>query len=91
MNISSSTALTGGAGGAHDAAAKAGIDGLTRHLTQELAPAIRVNSAQPRSIETEGFHAFIDARFDDPAAMAAAVQSTSFIRGADVTVKPSSS
>lgn len=68
VNISSSTALTGGGGGAHYAASKAGIDGLTRHLTQELAPDIRVNSVQPRSIETEGFHAFIQARFDDPSA-----------------------
>jgi len=68
VNISSSTALTGGGGGAHYAASKAGIDGLTRHLAQELAPEIRVNSVQPRSIETEGFHAFMQA-FDDPAAV----------------------
>jgi len=38
VNISSSTALTGGGGGAHYAASKAGIDGLTRHLAQELPP-----------------------------------------------------
>jgi len=58
VNISSSTPLTGGGGGAHYAASKAGIDGLTGHLAQELAPEIRVNSVQPRSIETDGFHAF---------------------------------
>lgn len=68
VNISSNTALTGGGGGAHYAASKAGIDGLTRHLTQELAPDIRVNSVQPRSIETEGFNAFYEERFADPSA-----------------------
>src|SRR5207237_10263926 len=68
VNISSSSALVGGGGGAHYAASKAGIDGLTRHLARELAPEIRVNSVQPRSIETAGFPAFIAARFDDPSA-----------------------
>jgi 3-oxoacyl-[acyl-carrier protein] reductase len=55
VNISSSSALVGGGGGAHYAASKAGIDGLTRHLARELAPAIRVNSIQPRTIETDLF------------------------------------
>jgi NAD(P)-dependent dehydrogenase (short-subunit alcohol dehydrogenase family) len=71
VNISSSTALTGGGGGAHYAASKAGIDGLTRHLVHELAPDVRVNSVLPRSIETEGFHAFMQAGFADPSAVQA--------------------
>jgi len=57
VNISSSSALVGGGGGAHYAASKAGIDGLTRHLARELAPDVRVNSIQPRTIETDLFHA----------------------------------
>lgn len=55
VNISSSAALVGGGGGAHYAASKAGMDGLTRHLAQELAPTIRVNSVQPRTIDTDLF------------------------------------
>ena len=55
VNISSSSALVGGGGGAHYAASKAGTDGLTRHLARELAPDIRVNSIQPRTIETDLF------------------------------------
>jgi 3-oxoacyl-[acyl-carrier protein] reductase len=55
VNISSSSALVGGGGGGHYAASKAGIDGLTRHLARELAPDVRVNSIQPRTIETDLF------------------------------------
>jgi len=57
VNISSSSAMVGGGGGGHYAASKAGIDGLTRHLARELAPGIRVNSIQPRTIETDLFQA----------------------------------
>jgi len=57
VNISSSSAMVGGGGGGHYAASKAGIDGLTRHLARELAPDIRVNSIQPRTIETDLFQA----------------------------------
>ncbi len=57
VNISSSSALVGGGGGAHYAASKAGVDGLTRHLARELAPVIRVNAIQPRTIETDLFRA----------------------------------
>ena len=57
VNISSSSGMVGGGGGAHYAASKAGIDGLTRHLARELAPGIRVNSIQPRTIETDLFRA----------------------------------
>jgi NAD(P)-dependent dehydrogenase (short-subunit alcohol dehydrogenase family) len=61
VNISSSTAPVGGVG-ANYAASKAGIDGLTRHLAVELAPVVRVNSVQPRSIDSEGFRDFFQAR-----------------------------
>ncbi len=57
VNISSSSGLVGGGGGGHYAASKAGIDGLTRHLARELAPGIRVNSVQPRTIDTDLFQA----------------------------------
>jgi 3-oxoacyl-[acyl-carrier protein] reductase len=57
VNISSSSALVGGGGGAHYSASKAGVDGLTRHLARELAPTIRVNSIQPRTIDTDLFQA----------------------------------
>jgi 3-oxoacyl-[acyl-carrier protein] reductase len=57
VNISSSSALVGGGGGAHYAASKAGVDGLTRHLARELAPHVRVNSIQPRTIDTDLFRA----------------------------------
>src|SRR5467141_1517186 len=57
VNISSSSALVGGGGGGHYAASKAGIDGLTRHLARELVPDVRVNSIQPRTLETELFQA----------------------------------
>jgi 3-oxoacyl-[acyl-carrier protein] reductase len=57
VNISSSSALVGGGGGGHYAASKAGIDGLTRHLARELAPDVRVNSIQPRTIDTDLFQA----------------------------------
>jgi 3-oxoacyl-[acyl-carrier protein] reductase len=57
VNISSSAALVGGGGGAHYAASKAGVDGLTRHLAHELAPDIRVNGVQPRTVDTDLFRA----------------------------------
>lgn len=53
VNISSSAALVGGGGGVHYAASKAGVDGLTRQLARELAPEVRVNAIQPRTIETD--------------------------------------
>jgi 3-oxoacyl-[acyl-carrier protein] reductase len=68
VNISSSAAITGGNGGVHYAASKAGIDGLTRHLARELAPVVRVNSIMPRSIDSDGFRAAL-ATHADPTAM----------------------
>lgn len=57
VNMSSASAMVGGGGGGHYAASKAGVDGLTRHLARELAPGVRVNSIQPRTIETDLFQA----------------------------------
>jgi len=65
VNISSSTAITGGVG-VNYAASKAGIDGLTRHLAVELAPGIRVNAVRPRSIDSDGFRAYTQQVWADP-------------------------
>jgi len=65
VNISSSTAIVGGVG-ANYAASKAGINGLTRHLAVELAPEVRVNSVQPRSIDSDGFRAYFQTLHADP-------------------------
>jgi 3-oxoacyl-[acyl-carrier protein] reductase len=43
VNITSESALTGHAGGAHFVAAQAGLIGLTKAVARELAPHIRVN------------------------------------------------
>jgi NAD(P)-dependent dehydrogenase (short-subunit alcohol dehydrogenase family) len=69
VNVSSSAALVGGGGGAHYAASKAGVDGLTRHLAQELAPTIRVNAVQPRTIDTGLFRKRYAHAPDDVAAL----------------------
>ena len=52
--IGSSGAITGGGGSAFYSAAKAGINGLVRNLSKELAPkGITVNSVLPALIETD--------------------------------------
>ncbi len=54
VNISSVVALLGVAGQANYAASKAGLHGLTRSMTRELAPRnIRVNVIAPGFIETD--------------------------------------
>jgi 3-oxoacyl-[acyl-carrier protein] reductase len=53
INLSSLRALTGSDHGAHYAAAKAGIIGLTRSLALELAPQITVNAVAPGYTLTE--------------------------------------
>jgi 3-oxoacyl-[acyl-carrier protein] reductase len=50
--VSSILAFTGSANGAHYAAAKAGLLGLSRSLAKELAPGITVNTVAPGSIDT---------------------------------------
>ncbi len=53
--IGSQVSLTGGGGGAHYAASKAGLEGLVRHLTRELLPTIHVNAVLPSATDTELF------------------------------------
>ncbi len=50
--VSSVLALAGSRHGAHYAAAKAGLLGLARSLSRELAPRVTVNAVAPGSIDT---------------------------------------
>lgn len=53
VNICSLRAMTGSDHGAHYAAAKAGLIGLTKSLALELAPTITVNAVSPGYTNTE--------------------------------------
>jgi NAD(P)-dependent dehydrogenase (short-subunit alcohol dehydrogenase family) len=54
VNVSSSSALTGGTSGAHYAAAKGGVLSFTKALARELAGSgVRVNTVIPAKIETD--------------------------------------
>jgi 3-oxoacyl-[acyl-carrier protein] reductase len=54
LNLSSTAAHTGGAAGAHYAASKAGLIGLTHHLAARVAKqGITVNAIAPALIETD--------------------------------------
>lgn len=56
INISSIAAISGGTTGSNlYAAAKGGLESLTRSLAKELAPTIRVNAVSPAAVPTE-FH-----------------------------------
>jgi len=53
VHISSASAFTGSGGGAHYAASKGGLHGLTRAMARELGPqGITVNAVAPRQIAT---------------------------------------
>jgi len=53
VHISSASAYTGSGGGAHYAASKAGLFGLTSAMSRELGPqGINVNAIAPRQIAT---------------------------------------
>lgn len=53
VNVCSLRAMTGSDHGAHYAAAKSGLIGLTKSLALELAPAITVNAISPGYTNTE--------------------------------------
>ncbi len=52
INIGGLTAYTGAKNRPHVVAAKAGLDGLTKALAQDLAPVVTVNLVSPGLIET---------------------------------------
>ena len=61
--IGSAGAITGGGGSAFYSAAKAGINGLVRSLSKEVAPkGVTVNAVLPALIETD----ILKARYSDP-------------------------
>jgi 3-oxoacyl-[acyl-carrier protein] reductase len=61
--VGSTSYLTGGGGGVHYAASKAGLLGLMRALSRELAPCgIRVNLVEPTMIDSD----FLQARYPEP-------------------------
>lgn len=66
INISSRAARRGAPNNGPYAAAKAGVDSLTRTLARELGPRrIRVNGVAPGPVPTEVFMEFFDATDDD--------------------------
>lgn len=72
INISSGAALKGSPNNGPYAAAKAGVDSLTRTLSLELAPrGVRVNGVAPGPVPTEVFMEFFGATDDDLPKLAA--------------------
>ena len=72
INISSGAALKGSPNNGPYAAAKAGVDSLTRTLSLELAPrGVRVNGVAPGPVPTEVFMEFFGATEDDLPELAA--------------------
>lgn len=63
IHISSTGAITGGGGGAHYAASKGALGGLTRAMARELAPkGVLVNAIAPTVIASD----FLLGRYPDP-------------------------
>ncbi len=68
VNISSQLALKGSRHGAHYAAAKAGMIGLTRSLAIELGPeGITVNAVLPGSVKTRILNGYSEEQLEDMA------------------------
>ena len=65
VNISSKAATGAVPGSGHYAACKAGMDSLTRTLSVELAPSIRVNGVAPGAVPTEIMMTALDLGEDD--------------------------
>lgn len=65
INISSKAATGAVPGSGHYAACKAGVDSLTRTLSVELAPEIRVNGVAPGAVPTEIMMTALDLTEDD--------------------------
>jgi 3-oxoacyl-[acyl-carrier protein] reductase len=68
VNICSLRAMTGSDHGAHYAAAKSGLIGLTKSLALELAPSITVNAVSPGYARTDMNAAALATREDEIAA-----------------------
>ncbi len=68
VNICSLRAMTGSDHGAHYAAAKSGLIGLTKSLALELAPSITVNAVSPGYTRTDMNAAALATREDEIAA-----------------------
>ena len=64
VNIASLRAMTGSGHGAHYAAAKAGLIGLTKSLALELAPHITVNAVSPGYTRTDMTRGALDSGED---------------------------
>ncbi len=68
VNVCSLRAMTGSDHGAHYAAAKSGLIGLTKSLARELAPTITVNAVSPGYTRTDMNAAALATREDEIAA-----------------------
>ena len=70
INISSPAGDRGVPGSGHYAAAKAGVNSLTKTMSLELAPSIRVNGISPGYVPTEVMMTALDTNVDELEAMA---------------------
>lgn len=70
VNISTISAQTGAAHAMVYAAAKAGLNNLTRSFAQQFAPAVRVNAVMPGAVETDVMKAWTDEQREKACALA---------------------